>query len=549
MRFLASLATAGALAATLAASAFAGEGRISVGLAPDAAPETIAPLVEEVTGGALAHDLGPVDALVFTVPDVDAATAAVAGLPGIVYAEPIVASRTFAFTPNDPLAPSQWYLGAIRAFERWEIRPPHAPVRVAVIDSGIDGGHPEFAGRIAAARSFVGGSPLVDRKGHGTAVAGEIAAALDNGRGIAGAGISTELLVAKVVGPAGQISLEAEARAIRWAVDNGAQVVTLSLGGPRDPTDPGRDTYSRLEHAAVNYAIRRGVIVVAAAGNCSRFGCPERFASWPAALPHVVGVGALDRSGGAPSFSNRDRVHVDLGAPGVDSLSTSPRPLAARGCAAAGYTPCSAGPIRGNPRGTSFAAPLVSAAAAVVLAERSFLGLPPLHASQVRALLTRTATDLGPVGRDRGTGFGRLDVAAAASAVAGEAPPRDRFETNDDAGAFAWRLSSDRRVVDATLDRYDDERDVYGVRLVRGQRITLHLAGPTQGRSDLSLWRPATKSVVGSARKRANRLAVSARPGDTEQIVYRATRNGWHFVEVRLTGGRSGAYRLTLVRG
>jgi hypothetical protein len=205
--------------------------------------------------------------------------------------------------------------------------------------------------------------------------------------------------------------------------------------------------------------------------------------------------------------------------------------------------------MRGNPQGTSFAAPLASAAAAVLLAERRLLGLPRPHASQVRTLLGRTATDVGPRGRDRGSGFGRLDVTSALAAAAVGLPPRDAFETNDDAGAAAWSLSAKRRVVSATLDRFDDERDVYRVRLVRGQRIVLTLDGPQGGRSDLFLWRPATKSVLGSARKRANRLAVSARPGARERIAHRAKRTGWHFVEVRLAGGRSGAYRLTISRG
>jgi subtilisin family serine protease len=548
MRLLASLGAGLALAAALAAPLLAAPGRISIGFGPEVSADTLAPLVAGATGGTLVHDLGPLEALVFAVPDVDAAVAAAATLPGVAYAEPVRASRTLAFTPNDPLAASQWYLGAIRAFDHWPARPPHPPVRVAVIDSGIDGGHPEFAGRIAAARSFVGGSALVDTQGHGTAVAGEIGAALDNENGIAGTGIAVELLVAKVVGRGGQISLDAEARAIRWAVDNGAQVVNLSLGGPRDPTDRSRDTYSRLEHAAVSYAIRRGAVVVAAAGNCARVRCPEPFAAWPAALPHVVGVGALRRDGTAPGFSNRDRLFVDLGAPGVDMLTTSPRPLAVRGCALAGYTVCAAAPARENPRGTSFAAPLVSAAAAVLLAERGLLGLSRPHASQVRALLARAATDVGRPGRDAAAGYGRVDVAAAVAAASGELPARDAFETNDDAGAAAWTLAARRRVVDATLDRFDDARDVYRLRLVRGRRLVLSLDGPEGGRSDLFLWRTGTTSVLGAARKRVNRLAASARPGSGERIAYRAKRTGWHFVEVRLAGGRSGAYRLTLAR-
>ena len=147
------------------------------------------------------------------------------------------------------------------------------------------------------AKSFVGGSAQ-DTRGHGTIVAGIIAAELDNATGIAGLAPAAELLVAKVVGPAGTVSVEAEARAIRWAVDHGARIVNISLGGLRDPRNTGRDTYSRREEEAVRYAVRRGAVIVAAVGNGDQApSTPWNFASYPAALPHVLGVSALARSG------------------------------------------------------------------------------------------------------------------------------------------------------------------------------------------------------------------------------------------------------------
>src|SRR5207245_1264508 len=101
----------------------------------------------------------------------------------------------YAYAPNDPFVSRQWYLSADHAFDFWPTLPGLPSVRVAVIDSGIDGTHPEFAGKIAAARSFVGGSALTDEQGHGTFVAGEIAAATGNGEGIAAVAPSTRLLV------------------------------------------------------------------------------------------------------------------------------------------------------------------------------------------------------------------------------------------------------------------------------------------------------------------------------------------------------------------
>jgi hypothetical protein len=135
--------------------------------------------------------------------------AAVAALAG--------AQVAAAFTPTDPLAPRQWFLASDRAFDAWAEQPALQPIKVAVIDSGIDGGHPEFQGRIAGAKSFVGGSPLTDEQGHGTFIAGEIAAGLNNGQGIAGIAFTSQLLIAKVVRSDGSISLDAEAQGIRWA--------------------------------------------------------------------------------------------------------------------------------------------------------------------------------------------------------------------------------------------------------------------------------------------------------------------------------------------
>ena len=223
--------------------------------------------------------------------------------------------------------------------------------------------------RSPAGTSFVGSSWQSDTNGHGTFVAGEIAAALNNEQGMAGIAFPAELLVAKVVRSDGTISPDAEARAIHWAVDHGARVINLSFGGMRDPADRSRDTYSPLEAAAVQYAVSNGVLVVAAVGNGD--GAPEQpwsYAGYPAALPHVLGVSAVARDGSVPAFSNRDVVYNDLSAPGEGILSTLPRAItssARPGCVLQGYSDC--GPIefrRGE--GTSFSAPQVSAAAALM---------------------------------------------------------------------------------------------------------------------------------------------------------------------------------------
>ena len=127
----------------------------------------------------------------------------------------VLPALAHAFDNLEPLAAKQWYLAQDNAWTYWPAEPDLAPVNVAVIDSGIDGTHPEFVGRIAAAKSFVGGSPYQDEQGHGTFVAGEIAASPFNGVGIAGIAFNAHLLIAKVVEPDGTVSLPGEVAAIR----------------------------------------------------------------------------------------------------------------------------------------------------------------------------------------------------------------------------------------------------------------------------------------------------------------------------------------------
>ena len=447
-----------------------------------------------------------------------------------------------AFVPTDPLAAGQWYLAQDHAFDFWPELPVLAPVKVAVFDSGIDVGHPEFAGRIVAQKSFVGGD-VTDLDGHGTFVAGLIAAALGNGEGIAGIAFPAQLVVAKVVRADGTISPEGEAKAIRWAVDQGARVINLSLGGVRDPLDRGRDTYSPAEESAIEYASGKGAVIVAAVGNGDQAPrTPWRFASYPAALPHVIGVSALTQDGSVPSFSNRDPIYDDIGAPGEAILSTLPRAITAErpSCADQGYSDC--GPLEFKlAEGTSFAAPQVAAAAALLLAVR-----PDLRPEQVSQLLYHSAVDVGAPGRDPLSGWGRLDIAAALqAATSGPLPPADSYESNDDAGTLAPQLYGRSRDIAATIDYWDDQVDVYRVKLRPGQAIFASLKGPAATDTNLVLWKPGTQRVEGlSVHIQANRATQSAGAGPNEHISYRARVGGWYYIEVKLATPGSGAYTL-----
>jgi subtilisin family serine protease len=462
------------------------------------------------------------------------------------------AAPAAAFAPADPLASKQWYLADDHAFDAWPAPPTLAPVKVAIVDSGVDGSLPDFAGRIADSKSFVGGNPLTDTEGHGTFVAGVIAANLDD-KGIVGIAYTSQLLVAKVVKPDGTIPLAAEAGAIRWAADQGARVINLSLGGVRDPLHPNRDTYSKLEASAVAYAYAKGAVLVAAVGNGDEaFSQPWPYASYPAALPHVIGVSALTHSGNVPDFSNRDTIFNDIAAPGQGIFSTFPLALTAArpSCADQGYSDCGPDEYR-NPEGTSFAAPQVSAAAAVLLAVN-----PALTNSQVATLLEHSADDINPANgcpkctllRDSRSGWGRLDIAKAVEALNLPLPQTDRYETNDDAGTQARTWWGKRVKIEATVDYYDDQIDVYRIALSGRERLDAKLTGAWPGANvNLILWKPGT-TRVDDLRSQKLRAAASAAPGATQSLRFTAPGRGWYYVEVKVTSPGYGPYTLTLTK-
>ncbi len=475
-------------------------------------------------------------------------------LAAFALALPAGATGSAHFVPSDPLVVKQWYLSSIHAFDYWTDPPTTlGPVRVAVVDSGLDLDHPEFAGRVALSQSFVGGD-VTDREGHGTFVAGVIAAALGNGQGIAGIAFPAQLLVAKVVRADGTIAPAAEAKAIRWAADNGARVINLSLGGVRDPLDKNQDSYSAAEQDAIAYAYSKGAVVVAAVGNSDQ--APERpwnYASYPAALPHVLGVSALAQDGSVPGFSNRDAVYNDISAPGVGIVSTLPRALTAQRstCADQGYSLCGPADFR-SAEGTSYAAAQVSAAAALLIAAR-----PTLSPDQVMSLLERSATDVDaatgcrqcPLLRDLYSGWGELNVNAALKALDGPIPPRDRYEGNDDAGTRAFTLWGRTNQIVATLDFWDDQIDVYRIRLRKGQTVSVSLRGPARTDTSLVLWEPGTIEVEGlSPQVQARRVTQSVRVGPNEHFLHRASETGWYYVEVKMTTPSSGAYTLHIAK-
>ncbi|MCW2570163.1 MAG: Proprotein convertase in/kexin type 6 [Frankiales bacterium] len=283
----------------------------------------------------------------------------------------------------DPLASEQWALTTLRA---GEVGTATGQV-VGVVDTGVDASHPDLAGVVLPGTDIVsGGDGWTDPNGHGTHVAGIVAAVADNGIGGAGLAQGAQILPVRVMAADGTGWDSDAAEGMVWAVDHGATVINLSFGGP-DPS-PVMDT-------AVKYALGKGVSVVVAAGNEGQAGNPVE---WPAADPGVIAVGAVDSAGVRPGWSSSGS-HLALVAPGVRITSTVP----VSATDPSGYATWD---------GTSMAAPFVSAAAALLRHAQ-----PTLSAAGVRKRLMDTADDLGPVGPDPDYGAGRVDVVAAEAAT------------------------------------------------------------------------------------------------------------------------------------
>ena len=303
-----------------------------------------------------------------------------AGNPDVAYAEPnykVKAQRI----PNDPYYAFQWGVRAISADKAWEKVNPvrRANVTIAIVDSGVNANHPELRDHLTAGYNFVANNQdTSDKFGHGTHVAGIAAAATGNGAGIAGVAGGSRIMPVKVLDDEGNGSDADIIRGIKYAVDHGAQVINLSLGGP-DPSAGIQD--------AVDYAVDRGVSVVAAAGN----------ESGPIDMPGncrgVISVGAVDPNEQSASYSNFGP-RLDVVAPGTGILST----YLGNGNSSS-FTYLS---------GTSMAAPFVTGVVALLKA-----AAPDLAPAAVTEILHKSATDLGPAGFDEHYGYGLINAAKA----------------------------------------------------------------------------------------------------------------------------------------
>ncbi|WP_448574539.1 S8 family peptidase [Thermomicrobium sp.] len=297
------------------------------------------------------------------------------GRPGVAGLEPAV-RLFYQWTPADPLVAQQEWLTVVGFLAAWDDTIGRAEVAVAVIDSGVAASHPDLAGKLLPGYDYLRrDADPDDEVGHGTAVAGIIAAAAD-GRGMVGGAPGIKIVPLKVGDQIGASSLSI-AEAVYGAIERGVQVINLSLGA---------DTPSGALERAIEQAYARGIVVVAAAGNT-----PDSV-TFPASYPEVIAVGGATADGKRlASFTSR-LTRVDLIAPAENVLTTT-------------WDGQESSWDRRT--GTSFAAPMVSATAALV---RSIA--PDSSVEWVRQTLRETASPLDPPGQP-GAGSGLLSARGA----------------------------------------------------------------------------------------------------------------------------------------
>jgi thermitase len=348
--------------------------------------------------------------------------------PAVEYAEPNYIYYALG-TPNDPYYGEQWAHANVHSAAAWDITTGSTGVTIAIIDTGIDAGHPDLAGKVVAGYDYVDGdSDPRDLNGHGTHVAGIAAAMTNNAVGIAGMDWQARIMPVRVLDVYGQGYNSDITQGIYWAYQHGAKVLNLSLGGT---------SYSLAMQEVINAAHEAGSLVVAAMGNCRTggSGCPGvNPTTYPAAYDNVMAVAATGPEDLYAPYSQYG-LHCDIAAPGGDMtylhdpdgvFSTMPT-YSVYMTSYYGYST-----NYDFVQGTSQATPHVAGLAALIWSMN--LSQSP---GAVQDIIQSTATDLPPAGWDVNYGYGRIDaLAALTSATPPEAPILLPIENADGNGTY-----------------------------------------------------------------------------------------------------------------
>ncbi|WP_158318859.1 S8 family serine peptidase [Robertmurraya kyonggiensis] len=354
--------------------------------------------------------------------------------PNVDYVEPNILKEQQEFS-DDPLLSQQWYLQSVNVLDTWEMMNNNKEVRVAVIDSGVSSSHQDFSGKLNNGFNSISKNENIDDYfGHGTRVAGIIAANTNNSIGIAGINPNVSIIPIKV-SEGGQLELINIINGIYKAIDNGAQIINMSYGAP---------VYSEAEYRALLEAYLRGIVLVAASGN------DGAEVNYPAAYPFVISVGSVNKRGYKSTFSNYGN-ELDVMAPGEGIVTTDLNNS---------YV---------SVNGTSFASPVVSGVASLLLSEQSGLG-----PAQVQWLLENsTGTSWNP-----STGFGKID---AYKMMTTNLPNLINDISNDSGTAKTITLNA----MNHEYLQINDDIDWYSLSISKTTKLHIELGHPN---NDLVLW-------------------------------------------------------------
>lgn len=444
--------------------------------------------------------------------------------------EPVKSHEEILLSPSsesegDPYYPHQWALRVLGAEEAWE-KATGEGVVVAVVDTPIDGEHPDLVGQ------FVTGydpeldveippdtdyeDPLNPEDDHGSHVAGIIAAKKDNDEGIVGLAYNAKIMPILIFRGTEDhkdyyyIGDEYVANGIVWAVDHGADVLSNSWGGPG---------YSQLIKDAIDYALENGVVFVAAAGNDHT----DQHWHYPSAYPGVIAVGASTARDEIVFFSSRGD-YLSVSAPGVNILSCIPRGSAEDGG------------VYGTPYaywgGTSMATPYVSALVALIKELH-----PDATPYQIKKLLEETAVDIEEAGYDHASGYGRINAAEAVNADPSDFDGDVYFEVHVGEHTGTWAVPA----VYVTLSRDDGpnyyaKTDDFGVAKFHGidpDNYDVYIGGPNY--LDVNAWNLRIAEEVGVSTS----VSIS---GESSITVLLSSS-----FSVELTADTTGSYTLKLV--
>ncbi len=422
------------------------------------------------------EEIKPLDAQILELPDDKNSHQAVSEFreehgDDIEYAE-LDAQLAPLYTPNDSGYASQWALPKISAPTGWDITRGSSSVKIAVLDTGVNVNHPDLKNKLAAGWNAVdNNTDLTDLHGHGTMMMGVAGAQTGNSAGMAGVGIEPKIMMVRISNNAyGWAYTSDMAKAVIYAADHGAKVISISFGGSFP---------SATMQNAIDYAYNKGSLITAAAGNSG-----SNSYMYPAAYNHVIAVGATTSSDQKASFSNWGS-WVDVTAPGASIYTTTKD---------GGYAYVS---------GTSPATPHVAGLAALLFSQK-----PDLTPAQAENYIIENIDDLGASGKDDIFGYGRININKALVALTGQvpAPPADGLITgkithassknpivaakvtvlqNGSAQATVWSAADGTYTVDnLTPGTYDimvtaqsfETASQTGVTVSSGQTTTVNLA-------------------------------------------------------------------------